>query len=135
QSREALASLPRAPDASRLSSIFAAAAGGAPSSHYSPSGRAPLKGLARSAMDESGSDDVLRLVLERVDSHVSLIRAAAVCRRWRRAIADAAFLRRYRSLHAPAVAGGNRNCVGGLHSRVGPVFSTSAPSVVDARHF
>ncbi|CAN6361557.1 unnamed protein product [Urochloa humidicola] len=68
-------------------------------------------------MDESGIDDVLRLVLERVDSHVSLIRAAAVCKRWRRAIADAAFLRRYRSLHAPAVAGGYRNCVGGLHSR------------------
>ncbi|CAN6329603.1 unnamed protein product [Urochloa humidicola] len=86
-------------------------------------------------MDESGSDDVLDLVLERVDSYVSLIRAAAVCRRWRRAIADAAFLRRYRSLHAPAVAGGYGNCVGGLHSRVGPVFAPSAPSVVDARHF
>ncbi|CAO1939543.1 unnamed protein product [Urochloa humidicola] len=50
-------------------------------------------------MDESGSDDALDLVLERVDSHVSLIRAAAVCRRWRRAIADAGFLRQYRSLH------------------------------------
>ncbi|CAL4898322.1 unnamed protein product [Urochloa decumbens] len=62
-------------------------------------------GFARAAMDESGSDDVLDLVLERVDSHVSLIRAAAVCRRWRRAIADAAFLRRYRSLHAPPASG------------------------------
>ncbi|CAO1939551.1 unnamed protein product, partial [Urochloa humidicola] len=59
---------------------------------------------ARPAMDVM-HDDALGLVLERVDSHVSLIRAAAVCRRWRRAITDAAFLRRYRSLHAPAVAG------------------------------
>ncbi|CAN6338733.1 unnamed protein product [Urochloa humidicola] len=50
-------------------------------------------------------DNALGLVLERMHSHVSLIRAAAVCRRWRRAIADAAFLRRYRSLHAPIVAG------------------------------
>ncbi|CAN6348223.1 unnamed protein product [Urochloa humidicola] len=86
-------------------------------------------------MDESGSDDVLLLVLERVDSHVSLIRAAAVCRRWRRAIADAAFLRRYRSLHAPAVAGGYGYYFGGRHSRAGPVFAPSSPSVVDARHF
>ncbi|CAL4891376.1 unnamed protein product [Urochloa decumbens] len=87
------------------------------------------------AMDESGNDDVLELVLERVDSHVSLIRAAAVCKRWRRAIADAAFLRRYRSLHAPAVAGGYGYGVGDRRSRVGPVFAPSSPSVVDARHF
>ncbi|CAL4905624.1 unnamed protein product [Urochloa decumbens] len=88
-------------------------------------------------MNESGSDYVLELVLERVDSHISLIRAAAVCRRWRRAIADAAFLRRYHSLHAPAppVAGYYCDFVGGRRSRVGPVFTPSSPSVVDARHF
>ncbi|CAN6361552.1 unnamed protein product [Urochloa humidicola] len=86
-------------------------------------------------MDESGSDDALGLVLERVDSHVSLIRAAAVCRRWRRAIADAGFLRRYRSLHAPAIAGYYRDGSGGLLPRVGAVFAPSSPSVVDARHF
>ncbi|CAL5092746.1 unnamed protein product [Urochloa decumbens] len=84
-------------------------------------------------MDESGSDDVLGLVLERVDSQVSLIRAAAVCRRWRRAIADAAFLRRYRSLHAPSVAGEYHN--GAWRSDEGPVFVPSSPSMVDARHF
>ncbi|CAL5020792.1 unnamed protein product [Urochloa decumbens] len=83
-------------------------------------------------MDESGSDDILGLVLERVDSHVSLIRAAAVCRRWRRAIADASFLRRYRSLHAPAVAGEFHN--GPWRSREGPVLVPSSPSMVDARH-
>ncbi|CAL4897581.1 unnamed protein product [Urochloa decumbens] len=87
-------------------------------------------------MDESGSDDVLRLVLERVDSRVSLIRAAAVCRRWRRAIADAAFLRRYRSLHGPAVAGYYHNERISLRWRDGrPAFVPSSPSMVDARHF
>ncbi|CAN6334652.1 unnamed protein product [Urochloa humidicola] len=86
-------------------------------------------------MDENGNDDVLLLVLERVDSHVSLIRAAAVCRRWRRAIADAAFLRRYRSLRAPPVAGYYSNDDGGLLSKVGPVFAPSSPPMVDANHF
>ncbi|CAO1939545.1 unnamed protein product [Urochloa humidicola] len=38
---------------------------------------------ASPAMDVM-DDDVLRLFLERVDSHVSLVRPAAVCRRWRR---------------------------------------------------
>ncbi|CAN6334654.1 unnamed protein product [Urochloa humidicola] len=84
-------------------------------------------------MDESGSDDVLLLVLERVYSHVSLIRAAAVCRRWRRAIADAAFLHRYRSLHAPAVAGEFHN--GAWFSNEGPVFVPTSPPMVDALHF
>ncbi|CAN6361558.1 unnamed protein product [Urochloa humidicola] len=85
------------------------------------------------AMDESGSDDVLLLVLERVDSHVSLIRAAAVCRRWRRAIADAAFLRRYRSIHAPAVAGEFHNSPWIWNK--GPVFLPTSPPLVDTRHF
>ncbi|CAL4898318.1 unnamed protein product [Urochloa decumbens] len=77
-------------------------------------------------------DDVLGLVLERVDSHVSLVRAAAVCRRWRRAIADAAFLRRYRSLNAPAVAGEFHNswCL-----NEAPVLVPFSPSMLDARHF
>ncbi|CAM0148401.1 unnamed protein product [Urochloa decumbens] len=86
-------------------------------------------------MDESGSDDVLDLVLERVDSHVSLIRAAAVCRRWRRAIADAAFLRRYRSLHAPPASGyyHNPSFPGGTEGKT--VFVPASPSIADARHF
>ncbi|CAN6361559.1 unnamed protein product [Urochloa humidicola] len=79
------------------------------------------------------NDDALRLVLELVESHVSLIRAAAVCKWWRRAIADAAFLRRYRSLHAPTVAGEFHN--GGWRSDEGPVFIPSSPSVVGAHHF
>ncbi|CAN6329608.1 unnamed protein product [Urochloa humidicola] len=78
------------------------------------------------------SDDALGLVLERVDSHVSLIRAAAVCKRWHRAIAKASFLRRYRSLHAPAVAGYYENAA---RRNDGPVFVPLSPPVVDARHF
>ncbi|CAN6329601.1 unnamed protein product [Urochloa humidicola] len=81
------------------------------------------------------NDDALGLVLQRVDSHVSLIRAAVVCRRWRRAIADAAFLRRYRSLRAPPVAGYYSDGSGIYLPRVGPVFAPSSPLVVDARHF
>ncbi|CAN6356700.1 unnamed protein product [Urochloa humidicola] len=85
------------------------------------------------------SDDALGLILERVDSHVSLIRAAAVCRRWRRAITDAAFLRRYRSLHAPPVTGYYLNHPAPwnldgttLHALV---FFPTSPSIVDAGHF
>ncbi|CAN6352154.1 unnamed protein product [Urochloa humidicola] len=84
------------------------------------------------------NDDALGLVLERVDSHVSLIRAAAVCRRWRRAVADAAFLRRYRSLHAPPAAGYYHNPTApwNVDGKLGysPVFIPSSPLTVDARH-
>ncbi|CAL5080903.1 unnamed protein product [Urochloa decumbens] len=54
------------------------------------------------------SDDLLELVLLGLDWSVSLTRAAATCRRWRRIVADAdgAFLRRFRSLHhAPPPVG------------------------------
>ncbi|CAO1939546.1 unnamed protein product [Urochloa humidicola] len=84
------------------------------------------------------SDDALGLVLERVDSHVSLVRAAAVCRRWRRTIADAAFLHRYRSLHAPPAAGYYHNPTSpwGVDGKLGyaPVFVPSSPPIMDARH-
>ncbi|CAN6380680.1 unnamed protein product [Urochloa humidicola] len=51
------------------------------------------------------NEDILILILERIDSHPSLIRATATCKRWRRAIADAGFLRRHHSLHGPTIAG------------------------------
>ncbi|KAL6622512.1 hypothetical protein ACP70R_032391 [Stipagrostis hirtigluma subsp. patula] len=51
------------------------------------------------------SDEVLELVLLRVGSPVSLIRAAATCRPWRRVIAGAGLLRRFDSLHRPHVLG------------------------------
>ncbi|CAN6352153.1 unnamed protein product [Urochloa humidicola] len=86
------------------------------------------------------NDDALGLVLERVGSHVSLIRAAAVCKRWRRVIAaDAAFLRRYRSLHAPSATGYYHNPTDprGVDGKLGssPVFVPSSPSIVDACNF
>ncbi|CAN6329594.1 unnamed protein product [Urochloa humidicola] len=85
------------------------------------------------------NDDALLLVLERVDSHVSLIRAAAVCRRWRRAIADVAFLRCYRSLHATPVTGYylNHPSPWNLDGTTchAPVFFPTSPSIVDACHF
>lgn len=54
-------------------------------------------------------DDLLKLILLRLDSPLWLIRAASTCKRWRSAIAGAdegaAFLRLARSLHPPAVVG------------------------------
>ncbi|CAO1939530.1 unnamed protein product [Urochloa humidicola] len=88
--------------------------------------------------------DALVLILERVGSHVSLIRAAAVCRQWHRAVADAAFLRRFHSLHAPPVAEYYHNYEPPFRASVmnveaetshGPVFVPSSPPLVDARHF
>ncbi|TVU49448.1 hypothetical protein EJB05_00761 [Eragrostis curvula] len=77
--------------------------------------------------------DALELVFKRVDSPVSLIRAAAVCKRWRHAIADPAFLRLFRSLHPP-VAAGSYNNAEQTDGRIRPVFVPASPSV-DARHF
>ncbi|CAN6195580.1 unnamed protein product [Urochloa humidicola] len=51
-------------------------------------------------------EELLALVVLGLSSSLHLVRAAATCRRWRRAIADAGFLARFRSLHgAPCVAG------------------------------
>ncbi|KAL6592361.1 hypothetical protein ACP70R_049414 [Stipagrostis hirtigluma subsp. patula] len=54
------------------------------------------------------TDDLLDLVLLRLDSSLCLVRAASACKRWRRVVADAdgAFLRRFKSLHrAPPAIG------------------------------
>ncbi|KAL6655760.1 hypothetical protein ACP70R_006586 [Stipagrostis hirtigluma subsp. patula] len=47
------------------------------------------------------TDDLLDLVLLRLDSPLCLVRAASTCKRWRRVVADAdgAFLRRFKTLH------------------------------------
>ncbi|TVU49449.1 hypothetical protein EJB05_00762, partial [Eragrostis curvula] len=75
------------------------------------------------------NDDMVDLILERIGSHVSLIRAASTCKRWRRVIANAAFLRRYRSLHAATVAGAYYN-----HTPMqGPVFVPSPSIPIDGR--
>ncbi|TVU49483.1 hypothetical protein EJB05_00796, partial [Eragrostis curvula] len=51
------------------------------------------------------NDDLLDLVLLRISSPFCLVRAAATCKLWRCAIAGAAFLRRFRSLHGRHVLG------------------------------
>uniref|UniRef100_A0ACD5XKI4 Uncharacterized protein n=1 Tax=Avena sativa TaxID=4498 RepID=A0ACD5XKI4_AVESA len=50
-------------------------------------------------------DHLLELVLLRVDSSLAIIRAAFTCKRWRRIVADTAFLARFRSLHSAHVPG------------------------------
>ncbi|CAN6204162.1 unnamed protein product [Urochloa humidicola] len=50
--------------------------------------------------------DMLEFILLRLDSQVSLLRAASTCKQWRRIIAGDVFLRRFGSLHKlPVVAG------------------------------
>ncbi|CAN6380681.1 unnamed protein product [Urochloa humidicola] len=86
-------------------------------------------------MDDA-NDDILGLILQRVESHPSLIRVVATCKRWRRAIADAGFLRRYYSLHGPTVASHYfDDCRPSAISGDRPLFFPSPSSSIDARHF
>ncbi|KAL6880709.1 hypothetical protein ACP4OV_012274 [Aristida adscensionis] len=52
-----------------------------------------------------GDDDLLGEILHRVGSPTSLVRAAAVSRRWLRRASDGAFLRRFRARHPPRLLG------------------------------
>lgn len=67
------------------------------------------KAKAKRASGPAGMNDlpdhVLELVLLRVGSSFDLIHAAFTCKPWRRIIAEPRFLSRFRSLHAPHVAG------------------------------
>lgn len=91
-------------------------------------------------------DELLEAVLLNLGSPLHLIRAAATCRRWRRAVAGAGFLACCRALHgAPPVAGSYYvtdmlppNATGrwGRPARKRPAaFVPSSPAVVDAGHF
>lgn len=51
------------------------------------------------------ADDVLELVLLSIGSPICLVRASATCKPWRRLIAGAGFLSRFRFLHGPHVLG------------------------------
>ncbi|CAO1939555.1 unnamed protein product [Urochloa humidicola] len=90
------------------------------------------------------NDDILLLILQKIDSPVSLVRAASTCKRWHAIIADAGFLRRFRSVHAsPLVAGDYFNdsmLLPGLNElgprlKNLPSFVPAASSSIDARHF
>ncbi|GJN16367.1 hypothetical protein PR202_gb03350 [Eleusine coracana subsp. coracana] len=96
----------------------------------------------RTSIDDV-TDDLLELVFLHVPSPTSLIRAAAVCKPWRRLIADARFLRRFHMLHRPAVAGYHFNkprfCKWEKEIIYKPAFEPVASSTqlpaINARHF
>ncbi|CAO1939566.1 unnamed protein product [Urochloa humidicola] len=46
-------------------------------------------------------DDLIELVLLRVRTPICLFRAAATCKAWRRVVAGASFLHRFRTIHGP----------------------------------
>ncbi|GJM99068.1 hypothetical protein PR202_ga16133 [Eleusine coracana subsp. coracana] len=50
-------------------------------------------------------DDLLERIFLRLSSSAHLVHAAAACKRWCRVVADPVFLRRFRSLRAPLIAG------------------------------
>ncbi|CAN6218337.1 unnamed protein product [Urochloa humidicola] len=78
-------------------------------------------------------DDALGLVLERVDSHVSFIRAAAVCRRWLPPpLPPPPRTHRRWYYHNPIF---HDFMIYAVRNDNGPVFILSSPSTVDARHF
>ncbi|GJN19641.1 hypothetical protein PR202_gb06936 [Eleusine coracana subsp. coracana] len=52
-----------------------------------------------------GNDDLLGEILHRVDSPTTLVRAAAVAKRWLRVASGRVFLRRYRARHPPRLLG------------------------------
>ncbi|TVU49468.1 hypothetical protein EJB05_00781, partial [Eragrostis curvula] len=89
-------------------------------------------------------DDILGDILERIDSQVSLHRAASTCKRWRGIIANAVFRRRFRSHHARAVVAGDYCNYPPMQSLVlaeerrtkGCVFFIpSSSSPIDAGHY
>jgi hypothetical protein len=76
-------------------------------------------------------DDVLRGILLRVDSPLWLIRAACVCKRWRRVVTvtdgpdeGRAFLRLASSLHPPSAVGQYHNPTNGDDCWFQPFFSS-----------
>ncbi|KAL6846358.1 hypothetical protein ACP4OV_023806 [Aristida adscensionis] len=84
---------------------------------------------------------LLELILLRLDSPTSLLRAAAACKRWCRVVADTAFLSRFRSLHTPYVAGHYHAVDPGWADHGSPsicdrpVFLPSPSAAVDSRRF
>jgi len=78
--------------------------------HRESSEPAPETAMAASAAAAAASsvledDDLLREILLRLDLPTSLVRAAAVNRRWLRCSSDPAFLRRFRARNPPRLLG------------------------------
>ncbi|CAN6361531.1 unnamed protein product [Urochloa humidicola] len=67
--------------------------------------RQPTTAGATTTSIDDFPDDLLELVLLRIPSPITIARAAATCRPWRRLISGADFLRRHGCLHTPPVLG------------------------------
>lgn len=86
-------------------------------------------------------NNLVKLILLRLDSPVCLVRAASTCKRWRRIIADSGFLRHFRSLQAPTVAGDYYNdfplhaLALGPKTSGCPFFAPSSSAAIDIRYF
>ncbi|CAN6343288.1 unnamed protein product [Urochloa humidicola] len=80
-------------------------------------------------------DDILELILVRLDSTACLIRASSTCKRWRRLIAGEGFLRRFRLIHGPPIAGTYHSNARSAHPEALPGFVPSPSSGIDGRHF
>ncbi|OEL38931.1 hypothetical protein BAE44_0000049 [Dichanthelium oligosanthes] len=99
--------------------------------------KAPKQQVASPTTEEAPTvhdvpDHVLELILLRLDSSVCLVRAASACKRWRRVVADAEFLGRFRLLRMPVVLGhyGYRLANGSRAPDGDPVFvPSSTPSI------
>ncbi|CAN6334394.1 unnamed protein product [Urochloa humidicola] len=79
-------------------------------------------------------DDILELILVRLDSTACLIRASSTCKRWRRLIAGEGFLRRFRLIHGPPIAGTYHSIARSAHEAL-PDFIPSPSSGINGRHF
>ncbi|XP_004959375.1 uncharacterized protein LOC101784934 [Setaria italica] len=92
-------------------------------------------------------DELLVRVLLHLGTSLHLVHAAATCRRWRRAVADAGFLARFRSLHGVPSVAGHYYVTETLHpnsrdpwrrqvpEKMTATFVPVSPAVVDASHF
>lgn len=80
-------------------------------------------------------DELLELILLGLESSLDLIHAGSVCKRWRSIVADASFLRRFRSAHEPAIAGKFFNNDGRRQAKLLPFFVPSPATTGDSRHF
>nr|TKW38694.1 hypothetical protein SEVIR_1G132400v2 [Setaria viridis] len=77
-----------------------------------------------------GDDDLLREILLRLGFPTTLIRAAAVSKRWLRHASDPTFLRRFRTRHPPALLGFYIRELGARGPRFVPV--SQAPELATA---
>ncbi|XP_037416835.1 uncharacterized protein LOC119279844 [Triticum dicoccoides] len=87
------------------------------------------------AAEHDVPDELLELVFLRLFCPLSLVRAACACKRWRRIIADGAFLGCLRSLRAPPLVAGHYRVDEPVHGACRPVCNPvffPSPLLADA---